>query len=132
MNVTRQKQGSNMDVPRSARCLLAAIPITVLLGSCGGGGSSGSAAATTPPGGTGGSGWVQGQFSPESTFAAQCVAPRTGTDPVSSKPYPDKKGTLLDQLNWLRSWTNDLYLWYSEVTDQNPANFSSDASYFAV
>ena len=75
---------------------------------------------------------MNGHFSPESTFAAKCVAPRTGTDPATSKPYPDRQGTLLDELNWLRSWTNDLYLWYSEVQDQNPANFSTAASYFDV
>jgi carboxyl-terminal processing protease len=118
-----------MKVFRPARVFLATIPAMILLGSCGGGGSSG----TTGSGGTGtGITWIQGQFSPESTFAAQCVAPRTGTDPATSKPYPDRQGTLLDELNWLRSWTNDLYLWYSEVQDQNPANFSTDASYFDV
>jgi carboxyl-terminal processing protease len=123
-----------MTVFRSARVFLATIPAMILLGSCGGGGSS--ATSTTGSGGTGGTAtgitWVQGQFSPESTFAAQCVAPRTGTDPTTSKPYPDRQGTLLDELNWLRSWTNDLYLWYSEVQDQNPANFTTDASYFDV
>jgi carboxyl-terminal processing protease len=120
---------------RSARFLLAAIPAMILLGSCGGdGGSVTSGAAGGGTGGSGGTGstWVQGQFSPESTFAAQCVAPRTGTDPATSKPYPDRQGTLLNELNWLRSWTNDLYLWYSEVPDQNPATFTTDASYFDV
>jgi C-terminal processing protease CtpA/Prc len=61
-----------------------------------------------------------------------CVMPRTGNDPTTQKPYPDTQGTLLDELNWLRSWTNDLYLWFDEVQDQNPANFSTDADYFAV
>jgi carboxyl-terminal processing protease len=132
---------------RSTRCLLAAIPAMILLGSCGGDGGSvtssaaggGSGIGGSGTGGTGGAGgtgtgssWVQGQFSPESTFAAQCVAPRTGTDPATSKPYPDRQGTLLNELNWLRSWTNDLYLWYSEVPDQNPATFTTDASYFDV
>jgi carboxyl-terminal processing protease len=112
-----------MTVMQSARFLVAAIPAMTLLGSCGGG------SATT---GTGGTGWVQGQFSPESTFAAQCVAPRTGNDPVTGKAYPDRQGALLDELNWLRSWTNDLYLWYGEVADKNPASFTTDADYFAV
>ncbi len=101
---------------------------TVLLGACGGGGSSPSApapVATIPT-------WVQGQFAAESTFQAQCVNPRTGNDPGTQMPYPDKQGTLLDELNWLRSWTNDLYLWFDEVQDQNPQTFSTDASYFAV
>jgi hypothetical protein len=129
-----------MTVLHSARSLLAAIPAMILLCSCGGNGGSltsssagGGTVGIGSPGKTGtGTAWVQGQYSAESTFAAQCVAPRTGTDPATSKPYPDRQGTLLDELNWLRSWTNDLYLWYSEVQDQNPANFASDASYFAV
>jgi carboxyl-terminal processing protease len=118
---------------RQSRLIAALIPTLTLLGSCGGGGGGG-ATSSTSSGATGSatSAWVQGQFSPESTFAAQCVAPRTGTDPATSKPYPDRQGALLDELNWLRSWTNDLYLWYSEVQDQNPANFSTDAQYFDV
>src|SRR5438477_8707123 len=103
------------------------VPLVLLLGSCGGGGGGGSPAPVPPP-----SSWVQGQFSPESNFAAMCVTPRTGVDPVTKKAYPDKQGTLLDELNWLRSWTNDLYLWFDEVTDQNPANFTKDADYFRV
>jgi carboxyl-terminal processing protease len=99
-----------------------------LLGGCGGGGD-GAAPPTGPKAPTP---WVQGQFAAESTFAAQCVSPRTGIDPGTAKPYPDAQGTLLDELNWLRSWTNDLYLWFDEVQDQNPANFTTDASYFAV
>lgn len=105
----------------------------MLLASCGGGGgSSGGDPAGTGSGAPPNTTWIQGHFSPESNFAALCVAPRTGTDPVTQQPYPDKQGSLLDELNWLRSWTNDLYLWFGEVVDQNPANFSSDASYFAV
>ena len=98
------------------------------LTACGGGGGSG-AGSPPPPVPTG---WVQGQFAPESNFAAMCVTPRTGIDPGTQKPYPDVQGTLLDELNWLRSWNNDLYLWFDEVTDQNPANFTTDAAYFNV
>lgn len=103
-----------------------------LLGACGGGGGGGAASTVTPPVSTAPPPWVQGQFAAASTFAAMCVTPRTGTDPATQKPYPDKKGVLLDELNWLRSWTNDLYLWFDQVQDQNPANFSTDLSYFAV
>jgi C-terminal processing protease CtpA/Prc len=111
--------------------MVAFLPSVALLDSCGGGGGGGTIAPT--PTGTGsGTAWVQGQFSPETSFAAMCVTPRTGNDPTTHKAYPDRQGALLDELNWLRSWTNDLYLWYSEVTDQNPANFTTDASYFNV
>jgi C-terminal processing protease CtpA/Prc len=112
-----------MTQSRPVHLILAAIPLLALVNSCGGG--SGSSAAPA-------AGWVQGQFAAESTFAASCVAPRTGNDPVTGKAYPDRQGKLLDELNWLRSWTNDLYLWYGEVPDQNPASFTTDADYFAV
>jgi len=103
-----------------------------LLGGCGGGGGGAGGAGAAPPAGPPPSSWVQGQFAAESTFAAMCVNPRTGIDPATAKPYPDAQGTLLDELNWLRSWTNDLYLWFDEVQDQNPASFSTDATYFTA
>jgi carboxyl-terminal processing protease len=109
--------------------VLALIPITAPLDSCGGGGSGGATAGSSS-GGT--SGWVQGQFSPAATFAAMCVAPRTGIDPTTGNAYLDRPGTALDEKNWLRSWTNDLYLWFSEVPDQDPGSFASDAAYFDV
>ena len=100
-----------------------------LLTACGGGGGAGGSAPATPaPPPT--AGWVQGQFSPPAPFAAMCVTPRTGTDPGTMNPYPDRLGTALDEKNWLRSWTSDLYLWFSEVPDQDPAGFASDATYF--
>ena len=111
-----------MILTRNVRCL-ALLGASSVLASCGGGG--GGSATPPPP-----AGWVQGQFQPEANFAAMCVTPRTGVDPVTQKAYPDKQGTLLNELNWLRSWNNDLYLWFDEVTDQNPAGFATDATYF--
>lgn len=104
------------------------IVLTAILASCGGGGSSGSKTLS-------GNGWVQGQFALRSSYAAMCTTPRTGIDSITGKAYLDRPGTALDEKNWLRSWTNDLYLWYSEVPDQDPANFTSasaDLDYFKV
>ena len=114
---------------RNATYLLALFPAAAILSSCGGGGGAATTSAAQPPPPTG---WVKGQFAPESTLAAKCVAPRSGTDPGTKKAYPDVQGTLLDELNWLRSWTNDLYLWFDEVPDQDPATFTTDASYFTT
>jgi carboxyl-terminal processing protease len=105
--------------------VLTIIAGTALLGACGGGGGGGGGSAGSPA-------WVQGQFQSESTFAAMCVSPRAGTDPGTGMAYPDRQGTALDEKNWLRSWTNDLYLWFGEVQDQDPASFSTDLAYFAV
>ena len=116
-----------MNPLRNARQMLALLLVTGFLTACGGGSGNGSP-VTVPPTNS----WVQGQFASETKFAAMCVTPRTGTDPGTQKPYPDTKGTLLDELNWLRSWNNDLYLWFDEVPDQDPGLFASDAAYFDI
>ncbi|HEY2402526.1 MAG TPA: S41 family peptidase [Steroidobacteraceae bacterium] len=94
---------------------LFAISLVSILGiaACGGGDSFSSSA------------YQQGVFQPASKFANVCAAPRSGTDPITKVAYPDTKGTSTDENNWLRSWTNDLYLWYSEVPDQDPANYQT-------
>ncbi|MBX3707539.1 MAG: hypothetical protein KF911_13000 [Pseudomonadales bacterium] len=66
-------------------------------------------------------------FQASSTFAARCVAPRSGIDPGTGQAYPDRAGSRLDQNNWLRSWSNELYLWYNEIVDRNPANYETPA-----
>jgi carboxyl-terminal processing protease len=59
-------------------------------------------------------------FAPARNFANLCGEPRTGTDPSSNIPYPDLQGTFADENNFLRSWSNDQYLWYEEIEDVNP------------
>ena len=56
---------------------------------------------------------VVAHSSPSSSFAAQC-------------------GSVAAQNHWLRSWTHELYLWYREVPDLNPAHFSTTAAYFEL
>jgi carboxyl-terminal processing protease len=75
--------------------------------------------------------YTAGVFMPESTFAAKCAAPRSGTDPYTQKAYPDMAGSSTDENNWLRSWTNDLYLWYSEAPDLDPAQYTT-TNYFPL
>ena len=69
--------------------------------------------------------WTPGVFEPPSDFAALCASPRSGTDPYTEQPYPDRQGTTTDENNWLRSWTHELYLWYDEVQDENPALYTT-------
>ena len=96
-------------------------PVFGVLASCGGGGDEFN------PGGGGGGGtgntWQAGVFLPSSNFDAMCAAPRAGTS--------DRRGTATDENNWLRAWTNELYLWYGEVTDRDPA-LSTTADYFPL
>jgi len=105
----------------------------VLLTGCGG---SGGGEAPVGGGGAGsggsgsGSGWVSGQFFAASTFKNQCQNPRSGTDPSTGRLYPDIQGATLDENNWLRSWSDETYLWYDEIIDRNPANDAVPIDYF--
>ncbi len=75
-------------------------------------------------------GWVEGFFEPASLFKDFCANPRP-PDPTSADPIPDMPGETLDENNWLRSWSNDTYLWYDEIVDRNPALYSTP-DYFAL
>jgi C-terminal processing protease CtpA/Prc len=101
------------------------LPIIAALASCGGGGGGGSSSGGFGGGSSSGGGstaWQAGVFQPSANFDAMCVNPRPGTS--------DRQGTRTDENNWLRSWTNELYLWYGEVTDRNPALYTSSLDYF--
>lgn len=76
------------------------------------------------------SGWVAGQFLPASTFAGQCRSPRTGVNPRTGGPYPDTRGRTVDENNWLRSWSNNTYLWYDEIVDRDPGRYDDPLDYF--
>ena len=102
-------------------------PLMAVLTACGGGGGSsfgGSSSSSSSSSSSGGSGtWTSGVYLPSSNFDAMCVAPRAGTS--------DRSGTATDQNNWLRSWTNELYLWYGEVTDRDPSLYAT-VDYFPL
>lgn len=112
---------------------LSMVACVLSLGACGGGGGGDSTTSTpTPapdPAPTEPT-WVAGQFEPESDFFARCEVPRTGIDPFSGEAYPDQQGSALEEKLFLRSWTNNTYLWYDEVDDNDPNNFTVEA-YFA-
>lgn len=93
-----------------------------VLAACGGGGGGGSGGPLTgnPGGGTGT--FTAGVFAPRADFAGQCISPRPGTS--------DRTGTAFTEKMFLRSWTNELYLWYNEVPDTNPNNIPDVLDYF--
>lgn len=102
-----------------------------MLGACGGGGGGSSAPAINSDSASGIT-YTPGVFKPSSTYAAQCAVPRTGIDPATGSPFPDRPGSILAENYWLRSWSNELYLWYSEITDRDPSTYSTTAAYFDV
>jgi len=107
---------------REARFRVFLLPLIGALAACGGGGgvTSSGAAASGGGGGTTTT-WQAGVFQPSANFDAMCKNPRSGTS--------DRQGTSTDENNWLRSWTNELYLWYSEVNDVDPSLYAT-ADYF--
>src|SRR5260221_3332295 len=57
-----------------------------------------------------------------SLFANHCAAPGPG----------DSQGTVADEKAFLRLWTDELYLWYREVPNPDPAAFTAPQAYFDV
>jgi C-terminal processing protease CtpA/Prc len=104
--------------------------VLVSVAACGGGNSGGGGLG---PGAGGGNNdpWQQGVFANYLDFYARCENPRTTNNPISGDPWPDIQGSTLDENNFLRSYSNDTYLWYDEIVDQNPAQFDDPLTYFA-
>lgn len=118
------------------RKLLAPISVSLLaLSACGGGGGGGSSATpstpTTPAPAPTPTQWQAGVFPDADLFDARCATPRTTLD-INGRPYPDVQGTVFDEQMWLRSWSNDTYLWYDEIDDVDPNDFTTPQSYFEV
>lgn len=59
-----------------------------------------------------------------------CAKPRVA-EPGSGKYYPDMQGTLADELDFLRLWIDETYLWYKEVPkDLKQASYTNPIAYF--
>lgn len=99
-------------VARSGLLMLALCTIA----ACGGGGGGGGGSGLGNPSGS--NGYTQGVFPASSSLAGQCASPRAGTS--------DRSGSAFTENMFLRSWTNELYLWYQEVIDRNPSGISTE------
>ena len=113
---------------RFSHLLLSGLSLSILA-ACGGGGGSIAPATIVPSGGGGSQAagsatptYTPGVFEAESKFAGQCASPRAGTS--------DTAGSTTLENFWLRSWSNDKYLWFNEITDTDPASISSTSDYF--
>jgi carboxyl-terminal processing protease len=100
---------------------LAGVALCVLAACGGGGGGGGNTLNTGNNPGTGGT-FTAGVFPPRTDFIAQCISPRAGTN--------DRPGSAFTEMMFLRSWTNELYLWYDEVPDTNPNSIGDVSQYF--
>ena len=109
--------------------------LIVALAACGGGGGGDGSTpqaspppASTPP--SSGSGWQSGLFLDASTFKNLCANPRSGIDPATNQPFTDMQGQTVDENNFLRSYSDNTYLWYDEIVDQDPGLFNDPLVYF--
>jgi C-terminal processing protease CtpA/Prc len=98
-----------------------AIVAAFVVASCSGGGTTTPVVTNPPPVSTGPT-WANGVFEAASTFKNKCVAPRAGTT--------DTSGSVLEENHWLRSWSNETYLWYNEITDIDPGTVNVATDYF--
>ncbi len=103
-----------------------ALLASALVTGCGGGGGASGAMGSTPTGVSppandppAESGFRPGVFDPSADFKDLCASPRPGT--------PDRPGSVLSENNWLRSWSNEVYLWYAEIEDVDPALHTTPA-----
>lgn len=123
-----------------ARLFTSALFAAVLLAGCGGGGGApnvGSSTGVSSGGGSGGSGGTTLPPDPipdeNATWAYwnSCANPRVGVD-ASGIAFPDRQGTLQDEMMFLHGWANRYYLWYNEIpTDFHMADFTKAVDYFA-
>ncbi len=113
------------------------ILLSLLLVACGGGGGSDNNLTSSPTPNNNSSEpppaptWTFNVYPPSDQFINFCADPRSGGDPYNNyQPYPDKAGTAMHEKMWLRSFTNETYLWYDEVEDNDPKQFDSVTAYF--
>jgi len=113
-----EQQRNLATLTRRARLHLLSCLNLLLIAGCGGGGSGNNFAPTPQPPPVTQSDFEAGIFKDSSTYKDLCMSPRPG-DPF------DMQGTTEDENNWLRAWSNELYLWYDEIMDEDPAAYGT-------
>ena len=104
--------------------------IAGLLVACGGGGGGGNGGGNPFSSGGNTDAWQAGVYKSSSSFAHYCAAPRVGASKITGIPFPDKKGSSLQEKNFLRSWSYETYLWFEDLPDVNPNNGDTPQAYF--
>ena len=98
----------------------------------GGGGYGGGGSATNGGGGTPGNvAYTAGVFQPSSGLISQCATPRSEQRSPNGPSVARSAGSRSPaENNFLRSWTNELYLWYREVPELDPNSASTTGAFF--
>jgi carboxyl-terminal processing protease len=107
---------------RSSLLAIVALLAALALAGCGGGGGGGSGNAQP-------AGLTAVTLPSSASLAQRCASPRPGTS--------DTQGSLDTEKAFLRSWTDETYLWYPDVralpsSTLNAANFATPLDYFAA
>jgi carboxyl-terminal processing protease len=96
-----------------------------LMVACGGGSGEGAPVGPqiddTP--------YTAGEYRSSTEWQGRCVRPRVGSNPLTGFRYDDVQGSFATENHWLRSWTNEYYLWYDEVPDVDTGILAT-ADYF--
>lgn len=123
---------------QSIKLLLASAASCAFLVACGGGSSSSSpttgVAVSTPAippvsNSPAVPTFEANQFPPSSSLRSICATVRTDTD-LNGLPRGDQQGELLHELFWLRSFMDETYLFFDQVTDSDPNDFTDIAAYY--
>ncbi len=109
---------------------------SITLAGCGGGGGGSDDNTSNPPNGGGGGGstgptYTAGVYENADNFAGRCENPRNYND-INGNPYNDRQGSILYENHFLRSYSNDTYLWYNELPDLDPGNYNDPIAYFEL
>ena len=76
--------------------------------------------------------WQKDYFLPRSTYKNRCQFLRSGVSPDTGSPYPDVKGSMLEELFYVRSLTEETYLFRDDLTDMDPSPYNQVQSTFAA
>jgi len=113
--------------------LLVTAASGILLSACGGGSSSTNTVDTNISvpvlNGPSVPTFIANEFPPSSSLKSICATVRTDTD-LNGNPRDDTQGQLLHELFWIRSFMDETYLYFDQVTDRNPNGFTDRSAYF--
>lgn len=109
---------------------------TIITGCGGGGGGSSNPGSRVPlptPVQDDDPDFESGIFQSANLFKDFCGDPRRDT---SEENFSDLLGSFEEEGHWLRSWSNETYLWYDEIIDVDPALYATSkagvADYFEL
>ena len=123
-------RGINWKSLFSSTTLAVVLAITIMtLVSCGSESNKKSPPPPSPPTATT---WQKDYYLPRGTYKNRCQFVRTGIQPGTNTPYIDVKGSMLEELFYLRSLTRETYLFRSDLTDFDPSPYNKVQATFAA